>query len=71
MEVIRRAATDSVEAVDRLARLVEFMPASEENALRLLSILFRDLTALDVLGVDYYNYHEKSINLIIPRGWGV
>jgi hypothetical protein len=55
-------------AVDRLARLVEFMPASEENGRELIGALLSDIRMLGALGVDYYGYHGVSRAILEENG---
>jgi hypothetical protein len=60
LEEIRRATSRGPEAVDRFARLVEFLPASRTNAKDLLSRFWGEIYAADALGADYYGYHGKT-----------
>lgn len=46
--------------VDRIGRIVEFMPTSQENARLLLAALARDLQSCYALGADYYSYHGPT-----------
>jgi GNAT superfamily N-acetyltransferase len=57
LETIRRLTSQGPEAVDRIGRLVEFLPASRNNAQDLLSLFWRELYDADALGADYYGYH--------------
>jgi len=59
LETIHRVTSQEPEAVDRIGRLVEFLPASRNNAKDLLSLFWRELYAADAFGADYYGYHGK------------
>jgi hypothetical protein len=43
--------------VDRIGRLVEFLPASQANAQALLACFWQTLREADAIGADYYGYH--------------
>jgi hypothetical protein len=43
--------------VDRIGRLVEFLPASCTNAEALLACFWQVLREADAIGADYYGYH--------------
>jgi hypothetical protein len=60
LETIRRVTARGPEAVDRIGRLLEFLPASRDNAKHLLSRFWREVYDADALGADYYGYHGKS-----------
>jgi hypothetical protein len=59
LETIHRITSQGPEAVDRMGRLVEFLPASQNNAKELLSLFWRELYDTDALGADYYGYHGE------------
>jgi hypothetical protein len=59
LETIHRVTSQGPEAVDRIGRLVEFLPASRNNAEELLSLFWRELYDTDALGADYYGYHGE------------
>lgn len=59
LETIRRMMPHGVEEIDRLGRLVEFLPVSRANAQDLLSHFWQALAAADALGADYYGYHGE------------
>jgi len=59
LETIHRVTSQGPEAVDRIGRLVEFLPASRSNAKDLLSLFWRELYDADALGADYYGYHGE------------
>jgi hypothetical protein len=59
LETIRRVTPHGLEEVDRIGRLVEFLPTSRANAKDILSHFWHELDAADVMGADYYGYHSE------------
>jgi Acetyltransferase (GNAT) domain len=59
LETIHHATPQGPEAVDRIGRLVEFLPVSRHNALDLFSSFVDELCHADTLGADYYGYHSQ------------
>jgi hypothetical protein len=57
LETIHRATPYGREPVDRIGRLVEFLPTSHTNAEALLACFWRALREADAIGADYYGYH--------------
>jgi GNAT superfamily N-acetyltransferase len=57
LETISRATSQGREPVDRIGRLVEFLPASRTNAEALLACFWQALREADAIGADYYGYH--------------
>jgi GNAT superfamily N-acetyltransferase len=57
LETIHRATPHGREPVDRIGRLVEFLPASQANAQALLACFWQALHEADAIGADYYGYH--------------
>jgi hypothetical protein len=60
LETIHRVTSQGPEAVDRIGRLVEFLPASHNNAGKLLALFWRELCDAEALGADYYGYYGKT-----------
>ena len=60
LETIRRDTPDGRVDVDRIGRLLEFLPVSEKNAADLFSEFIRQLHDADALGADFYGYHGQS-----------
>jgi hypothetical protein len=60
LENIRVATAVGPVEVDRIGRLVEFLPVSRNNARDLLLDIWQDLSAADALGADYYGYHKET-----------
>jgi|HubBroStandDraft_6_1064221.scaffolds.fasta_scaffold172663_2 hypothetical protein len=63
LETIQRATDLGREDVDRIARLLEFLPASLENADQLFGAVLRDVEAAGAMAIDFYSYHS------ITRKW--
>jgi hypothetical protein len=59
LETIRRATPEGLIDVDRIGRVVEFLPTSLPNARALLSCLLSDLNKADAIAADYYGYHGE------------
>jgi hypothetical protein len=60
LETIRVLTAIGPVEVDRIGRLVEFLPVSRCNARELFLDVWKDLSNADALGVDYYGYHEET-----------
>jgi hypothetical protein len=60
LETIRESTGPGYVDVDRIGRVLEFLPASRENARDLLALLWSELTATDVIGADFYGYHSET-----------
>lgn len=60
LETMRRSTPDGFEDIDRLGRLVEFLPTSRHNAQVLLAHFCRVLREAGALGADYYGYHGET-----------
>jgi hypothetical protein len=81
LETIRVATDDGLIEFDRIGRLVEFLPASRDNAKLLLGLFWQELYDADALGADYYGYHcefggwlEEAGFPIVgskPDGWAI
>jgi GNAT superfamily N-acetyltransferase len=69
LETIRRITAEAQEDVDRIGRLVEFLPASRENAGDLLSVFWNELLEADALGADFYGYHSEIATWIVDPGF--
>ena len=69
LETIRRATTTGREDVDRMGRLVEFLPVSSGNASELLGAFFREISEAGALGADYYGYHGETNCLLREAGF--
>jgi hypothetical protein len=60
LETIHCATPHGREEVDRIGRLVEFLPVSRHNAKDLLSLFWHELYEANAFGADYYGYHGES-----------
>ena len=60
LETIRRKTCHGNEDVDKVGRLVEFLPASRNNAAQLLSVFCNQLRAAGALGADSFGYHGEN-----------
>jgi GNAT superfamily N-acetyltransferase len=59
LETIRRRTPHGSEEVDKIGRLVEFLPASRSNAAQLLSVFWNQLRCSGALGADSFGYHDE------------
>lgn len=70
LETIRQATEDGArQDVDRFGRLLEFMPASEDNAQALFTAFSHDLKDSGAFGADYYGYHGATGCLLNRMGF--
>ena len=70
LEVIHQShATDGWIPVDRIARVVEFLPSSEENAANLMGSLVEAIRQEGVIGADYCGYHGKTRAMLNSLGF--
>ena len=63
LETIRQATPGGLEELDRIGRVVEFLPASRTNAADLMAGLLHALVEANAMAADYYDYHGQT------RGW--
>jgi hypothetical protein len=68
METIHRLVDGAREPVDRIARLVEFLPASDENAKELFAGVLLQAKQAGAFAVDYYGYHGRYGRLLEASG---
>ena len=69
LETIRQRTDNGLEDVDRIGRLVEFLPASEQNARDLLTAFSQELLAAGAFGADYYGFHGPSRAWLVDLGF--
>ncbi len=69
LENIVRTTTEGRQSVDRIGRLVEFMPASPDNARDLIRAFVQQLQACDALGADFYGYHGPHRQMLQENGF--
>jgi len=61
LETIRRATEGGSRVdLDRIGRLLEFLPVSAANARNLLAEFFKQLSEAGAFGADYYGFHGES-----------
>jgi len=68
-ETIRRQTPDGTKEVDRIGRMLEFIPASPDNARELVAKFFQELSSADCLGADYYGYHGETRTWLEAAGF--
>jgi hypothetical protein len=68
LEAIQQETPAGRVPVDRLARLVEFLPVSESNGRELISALLWEVRAAGALGVDFYGYHGLIRSILQHNG---
>ena len=72
LETIRRKTEDGGrEDVEKIARLLEFLPASEENGRELLAHFWKQVAEGDAIGADYYGYHGPTREALESSGFGM
>ena len=54
--------------MDRIARLVEFLPVSESNGRQLIAALAGKIKSAGALGVDFYGYHGATRDILEVNG---
>jgi hypothetical protein len=69
LETIRRQTSDGSQEVDRIGRLVEFLPASRDNAAQLLSVFWHQLRSAGALGADSFGYHGENKTWLEESGF--
>ncbi len=68
LETIRRKAVSGDENIDRIGRVVEFLPTSRQNARALFSRFLHDLSDADAICADFYCYHGETRELLTASG---
>ena len=69
LETIRRRTSHGSEEVDKVGRLVEFLPVSRNNAAQLLSVFWHQLRAASALGADSFGYHGENKTWLEESGF--
>lgn len=57
LETIRQQTATGREDLDRIGRLVEFLPVSESNGKKLLGTFLQELVKYDAFAADFYGFH--------------
>ncbi len=60
LETIRRQTPEGRLDLDKIGRLVEFLPASTSNGEALMSAFARELRDAGAFGADFYGYHGQT-----------
>jgi hypothetical protein len=55
--------------VDRIGRLVEFLPASRQNSEDLLAAIVNDMAASGAMAMDYYGFHGQTRTWMAEDGF--
>jgi hypothetical protein len=69
LETIRTETPHGRQEVDRIGRLVEFLPASPANAQALFGAFVGELERLGAVGADFYGYHGETRKLLEDMGF--
>jgi hypothetical protein len=69
METIHQATEQGRKPVDKIARLVEFLPVSKANGEALLQRFLQEACTSGALGADYYGYHGPTRQLLTEQGF--
>jgi hypothetical protein len=69
VEIIRRRTPEGLEPIDRIVRLVEFLPTSTVNARALLAEVDKDAHARDAFGIDFYGFHHGINQCLEENGF--
>jgi hypothetical protein len=69
LETIVSTTERGRDEVDRIGRLVEFLPSSTANARHLLRAFFQQLRACGALGADFYGYNGAGRALLAENGF--
>ena len=68
LETIHQASSEAMIEVDRIGRIVEFIPSSRANGKQLLAVLFQQLKNANAVGADFYGYHGATRSLLSECG---
>ena len=69
LETIRRETPQGREDVDRIARLVEFLPASSANAEALFGAFLKEVDQAGAMAADFYGYHGETQKWLQEMGF--
>jgi hypothetical protein len=69
LETIQRRTENGREDVERIGRIVEFMPSSAKNARELLALLVEKLREAGAFGADYYDYNSDRRRYMEEAGF--
>src|SRR5262245_10530254 len=60
LENIHKKTSNRTEEVDKVGRLVEFLPSSRNNAAQLLSVFLDQVRSAGALGADFFGYYAEN-----------
>ncbi len=69
LETIRRATPQGREDVDQIARILELLPVSPDNAHKLLAIGLREMCSSGAMGADFYGFHGETNEALERAGF--
>lgn len=69
LEVIQRLEQGRRIDVDRIGRVLEFLPVSSRNSTNLLDALMTDIAEADAIGADFYGYHSETRAILQANGF--
>jgi hypothetical protein len=69
LETIYHDTPEGRKELDRIGRLVEFLPASRNNATQLLAVFWQELHRVNALAADYYGYHGETRKWLNESGF--
>ncbi len=68
LETIRQATPEGRAELDKIGRIVEFLPVSAQNARDLLAVFYRKLCVAGGFAADYYGFHGESRDWLEQAG---
>jgi len=69
VETLRKRVAGEFVPVDKLIRVVEFLPASPANAKSLAGAVFRSIEKEDAIGADFYSFNSEINDLLVAEGF--
>ena len=69
LETIRHLTPGGLHDVDRIARLVEFLPASSGNAQALFGAFLTEIERVGAMAADFYSYHGQTRRWLEEMGF--
>src|SRR5262249_41366572 len=68
LEQISLDTPDGRKPIEKIARLVEFLPASERNGRDLIGSLLGEIRTAGAFGLDFYGYHGPTPAVLEQKG---
>ncbi|HMJ62033.1 MAG TPA: hypothetical protein VK493_09735, partial [Bryobacteraceae bacterium] len=69
LETIRQSTAEGRLDVDRIARIVELLPASPSNGRALVGAALAEMRSAGALGADFYGYHAGANHCLEDAGF--